>query len=138
MCDDLTESDNAAFLARQGVSRRQLGGLGAAAVAAGLLGQSAAAQTVSLEERAPISPDAPGTQGMDVTVPTPDGECDAWFVAPLAGGPVPGVILWPDVVGLRDAYKRMATRLASAGFAVLVVNPYYRSARALVLANFDD
>jgi carboxymethylenebutenolidase len=41
--------------------------------------------------------------------------------------------MWPDIAGLRTAYKTMAARLASAGYAVLVVNHYYRGAVAPVL-----
>ena len=48
------------------------------------------------------------------------------------------MILWPDIAGLRDAYRTMATRLAQAGYAVLVVNQYYRSAPAPVLASFAE
>jgi carboxymethylenebutenolidase len=64
-----------------------------------------------------------------VDVPTPDGTCDAFFVHP-AEGKHPGVIFWPDAIGLRDAKKAMARRLAAEGFAVLAVNPYYRFGRA--------
>jgi carboxymethylenebutenolidase len=62
-------------------------------------------------------------------VPAPDGTVDAFFVHP-AKGKFPAVIIWPDVAGLRDAYKEMARRLAAAGFAVLAVNHYYRAGKA--------
>jgi len=38
--------------------------------------------------------------------------------------------MWPDAFGLRPAMKTMAERLAKSGYAVLVVNPYYRSGPA--------
>jgi carboxymethylenebutenolidase len=43
------------------------------------------------------------------------------------------VILWPDIAGLREAFKLMARRLAGEGHAVLLVNHYYRGAKAPVL-----
>jgi carboxymethylenebutenolidase len=77
------------------------------------------------------------TTGDMVAIDTPDGKAEAFFVAPKAGRH-PGVVMWPDVAGLRDAYETMATRLAGAGFAVLVVNQYYRSAKLPVLSSFDE
>ncbi|MCG8442442.1 MAG: dienelactone hydrolase family protein [Caulobacterales bacterium] len=68
----------------------------------------------------------------DVTVPTPDGEADCYFVHP-ASGRHPGVIMWPDILGLRPAFRAMGRRLAESGYAVLVVNPYYRQAVAPVV-----
>lgn len=69
------------------------------------------------------------TTGSDVTIKTPDGTCDAYFVSP-AKGHHPGVLIWPDIMGLRPAFKDMATRLASAGYSVLVINPFYRVKKA--------
>jgi dienelactone hydrolase len=65
----------------------------------------------------------------DVTVTTPDGTCDAYFVHP-ASGTAPGVLLWPDIFGLRPAMRQMGKRLAESGYAVLVVNPFYRVKKA--------
>jgi carboxymethylenebutenolidase len=65
----------------------------------------------------------------DVTIKTPDGECDAYFVYPTSGA-APGVIYWPDIFGLRPASKQMAKRLAESGYSVLVVNPFYRQKKA--------
>src|SRR5579863_9658090 len=65
------------------------------------------------------------TNGQDVDVKTPAGKADAFFVHP-AQGRHPGVFIWPDIFGLRPAFKAMATRLAQSGYAVLVVNPFYR------------
>ena len=117
MCDELTEAENAAWL-----SRRQFGAAGASvammAAVPGCMAQPA--------------PGALPTKGRAVTVTTPDGKVDAWFYAPETGKH-PAVIMWPDIAGLRTAYKTMAERLASAGYAVLVVNHYYRGAVAPVL-----
>ena len=58
-----------------------------------------------------------------------------------ASGAHPGVLIWPDALGLRPAFEQMGRRLADSGYAVLVVNPYYRTERAPVLpegASFRD
>lgn len=65
----------------------------------------------------------------EVTIATPDGSCDAYFVHP-ATGTAPGVLLWPDIFGLRPAMKQMGKRLAESGYSVLVVNPFYRKQKA--------
>jgi carboxymethylenebutenolidase len=75
---------------------------------------------------------AAGLTEADARVPTPDGEADAWIVHPAAGRH-PGVVLWPDILSLRPAMKDLARGLALAGHAVLVVNPFYRQARAPVV-----
>src|SRR5687768_1926991 len=76
----------------------------------------------------------------EVTVKTPDGTCDAYFVHP-ASGTAAAVLLWPDIFGLRPAMRQMGKRLAETGYSVLVVNPFYRSKKAPVAAehaDFDD
>ncbi len=65
----------------------------------------------------------------EVTITTPDGSCDAYFVAPKSGA-APGVLVWPDVFGLRPAFRQMGRRLADSGYSVLVVNPFYRQMKA--------
>ena len=125
MCDDFTLSAEDAALAAKGLSRRQFTALGAAAaIAACSGGDGEAKPSIALTE---------GT----VQVTTPDGSADAFFVRPEQGVH-PGVVLWPDIAGLRDAFKVLARRLASSGYAVLAVNPYYRSAPAPLLASFAE
>jgi carboxymethylenebutenolidase len=65
----------------------------------------------------------------DVTIKTPDGTCDAYFVKPATGTGA-GVLIWPDIFGLRPAFRTMGKRLAENGYAVLVVNPFYRAQKA--------
>jgi carboxymethylenebutenolidase len=65
----------------------------------------------------------------DVNITTPDGTADCVFVHP-ASGTAPGVLMWPDIFGLRPAFRQMAKRLAESGYAVLVVNPFYRVKKA--------
>jgi carboxymethylenebutenolidase len=64
-----------------------------------------------------------------VTITTPDGKADCYFVHP-ASGTAPGVLVWPDIFGLRPAFRQMGRRLAESGYAVLVVNPFYRAMKA--------
>lgn len=65
----------------------------------------------------------------DVTVTTPDGSADCYFVHP-ASGTAPAVLVWPDIFGLRPAFRQMGKRLAESGYSVLVVNPFYRTKKA--------
>ncbi len=69
----------------------------------------------------------------DVNIKTPDGTADSYFVHP-ATGTSPGVLLWPDIFGDRPAMRTMAKRLAESGYAVLVVNPFYRVQKSPVAA----
>jgi carboxymethylenebutenolidase len=104
------------------LSRRSFGLMTAAT--AGVVASPALAQSNVVEK--------------DVAVKTPDGTCDAVFYYPSGGGNWPAVLVWPDIMGLRPAFRDMGRRLAGQGYAVLVVNPFYRSAKAPVIGdNFD-
>ena len=70
----------------------------------------------------------------DVTVKTPDGEADCYFVHP-ASGTGAGVLIWPDIFGLRPVFRQMGKRLAESGYSVLVVNPFYRVKKAPTAPN---
>src|SRR5665213_3334287 len=61
----------------------------------------------------------------NVNITTPDGVCDAVFIHPKSGSH-PGVLVWPDVFGLRPAMVDIGKRLAAQGYSVLVPNPFYR------------
>src|SRR5690349_17922569 len=114
MCDqDHFEDDRQEWEARGMVTRRQFGVLLAAGVAM-MLPKVADAVTVTESE---------------VSVKTPDGTADGYFVHP-ASGTAPGVLIWPDIFGLRPAFRQMGKRLAESGYAVLVVNPFYRTKKA--------
>jgi carboxymethylenebutenolidase len=65
----------------------------------------------------------------EVSVKTPDGTADSYFVHP-ATGTAPAVLVWPDIFGLRPAFRQMGKRLAESGYSVLVVNPFYRVKKA--------
>ncbi len=75
----------------------------------------------------------------NVEIRTPDGPCDAAFIHPATGSH-PAVVIWPDAFGLRPSMREIAKRLATAGYSVLVPNPFYRVAKAPVFedaSNFD-
>lgn len=115
MCDDLTNADNEKLL--KGISRRDFGVMAGAAGLAALL---------------PAPANAKAVKGRDVTFTTPDGTADGYFVAPSSGRH-PAVLVWPDVMGMRPAFRQMGERLAQSGFAVLTVNPFYRSVKGQFL-----
>jgi len=77
----------------------------------------------------PRAANAVDVKESDVTIKTADGECDAYFVAPATGAHA-AVLVWPDIFGLRPAFRQMSKRLAESGYAVLVVNPFYRTKKA--------
>lgn len=98
-------------------SRRDLGFLVSAGIGASLLLPRAANAAEVVEK--------------DVDIKTPDGTCDAYFVTPKEGAHA-AVLVWPDIFGLRPAFRQMGKRLAESGYSVLVVNPFYRSKRSPV------
>ena len=116
MCDEHYEEDLKNYAPHLGVTRRQFGVASVGAMAL-LLPAVANAQAVTESE---------------VTVKTPDGNADCYFVHP-ATGQHPGVLIWPDILGLRPAFRQMGKRLAQSGYSVLVVNPFYRGAKAPVV-----
>jgi carboxymethylenebutenolidase len=114
MCDqDQFEKDRQEYEARGLVTRREFGVLVGAGVAMML----------------PRVVNAVAVTDADVTVTTPDGTADCYFVHP-ASGTAAGVLLWPDIFGLRPAMRQMGKRLAESGYSVLVVNPFYRVKKA--------
>ena len=70
----------------------------------------------------------------DVQVKTPDGVCDAAFIHPPSGAH-PAVIIWPDAFGLRPSMRDIGKRIAAEGYSVLLPNPFYRVAKAPVIAD---
>ena len=80
--------------------------------------------------------DARPVSESDVTVRTTGGLADGYFVHPATGAH-PGVLLWPDALGLRPAFRTIAKRLAEAGYSVLVMNPHYRTTSAPIGVDID-
>jgi carboxymethylenebutenolidase len=115
MCDEHYEDDVKEY--KRSLSRREFGALSVAAGMSMLLPSVEAAVAVKEEE---------------VNIKTPDGTADGYFVYPATGTGA-GVLVWPDILGLRPAFRTMGKRLAEQGYSVLVVNPFYRSRKAPVI-----
>jgi carboxymethylenebutenolidase len=114
MCDqDHFEQDRQEFEARGLVTRKQFGVLLGAGVSMAL----------------PLTANAVKVTDEEVTVETPHGSADCYFVHP-ASGKAPAVLVWPDIFGLRQSFRQMGKRLAESGYSVLVVNPFYRAKKA--------
>src|SRR6516164_1785798 len=114
MCDqDHFDKDREEYEKLGLVTRKQFGMMLGAGVAM-LLPKVANAVTVTESE---------------VSVKTPDGTADCYFVHPSSGTTL-GVLVWPDIFGLRPAFRQMGKRLAESGYSVLVVNPFYRVKKA--------
>src|SRR6188472_2259846 len=114
MCDqDQFEEDRQKYEAGGLVTRRQFGVL----LGAGMV------------MMLPKVANAVAVTESEVMVTTPDGTADGYFVHP-ASGTAAAVLVWPDIFGLRPAFRQMGKRLAESGYAVLVVNPFYRVKKA--------
>jgi carboxymethylenebutenolidase len=107
-----------------GLSRREFAAMGAAATVIALAPMDGAEAQVRLEES-------------NVKFPAPDGTMDGFFFHP-AESKSPAIIVWPDIAGPRDAFNSMGRRLAREGYAVLILNPYYRDKEAPEFDDFDD
>jgi carboxymethylenebutenolidase len=119
MCDDDIHQGQAR--APDTLSRRTFGGLTAAAAVSVATGAYAADMVTK-----------------DVEVKTADGVADAALFHPAGKGTWPAVLVWPDIGGLRPVFRDLGRRLAGQGYVVLVVNPFYRSARAPVVGDTFD
>jgi len=118
MCDNDTQKDVEEYLRRHPeMTRRDFTKLATGAGLAMMFPPMANAQSVS--ER-------------DVEIRTPDGVADCYFVYPSSGAHA-AVLVWPDILALRPAFREMGKRLARSGYAVLTVNPFYRDARSPVV-----
>lgn len=123
MCDQDAIEDMSAYQLRSGgVTRRQFGALTLGAGVLSIL---------------PRAADAAEVTDAEVEIKTPVGTADAYFVHPVKGAH-PGVIIWPDIFGLRPAFRQMGKRLAESGYAVLVVNPFYRKMKAPTAPEHPD
>ena len=127
MCDRDTLEDTIEYQLRGGLSRRHFGALTLGAGLTSWLAPVAHGDELAVTES-------------EVDIHTPDGTADAYFVHPAKGAHA-AVLVWPDIFGLRPAFRQMGKRLAGSGYAVLVVNPFYRKQRAPTApehADFDD
>ena len=118
MCDEETQKEVEEYLRRHPeMTRRDFTKLATGAGLAMMFPSIANAQAIS--ER-------------DVNIETPDGVADCYFVYPSMGAHA-AVLVWPDILALRPAFREMGKRLARSGYAVLTVNPFYRDAHAPVV-----
>ena len=99
MCDERTLRDAEDYLRRpKNLTRREFAALSVGTGLAMLLPRAANALGVAVG---------------DVEVLTPDGTADCHFVHP-SSGVHPGVLIWPDALGLRPAFEQMGRRLAES------------------------
>lgn len=118
MCDNDTQKDVEDYLRRHPeMSRRDFTKLATAAGLAAMFPPLANAQSISEK---------------NVEIETPDGVADCHFAYPSLGAHA-AVLVWPDILALRPAFREMGKRLARSGYAVLTVNPFYRDARSPVV-----
>ena len=97
MCDERTLRDAEDRLRRSfHLTRREFGALSVGTGLTMLLPRAGMALEVSAS---------------DVEVSTPDGTADCHLAHPVSGAH-PGVLVWPDALGLRPAFKEMGRRLA--------------------------
>ncbi|HEX2559977.1 dienelactone hydrolase family protein [Phenylobacterium sp.] len=113
MCDDEIHQG---LVHDPSVSRRTFGLMGVAA--------AGAATAVHAQEK---------VVEKDVSVKTPDGVADSVLFHPAGKGTWPAVLIWPDIIGLRQVFRDMGRRLAAEGYVVLVVNPFYRAKKAPIV-----
>lgn len=117
--------------ARAELSRRQMGaGIGA-------LGAATAVAACAPMDSGAAAAGSATVQERSVQFATPDGTLDGEFFT-VGKRKAPGVILWPDIAGIRPAKRQMARRLAEAGYSVLLANPYYRDVKGQQFADFAD
>jgi carboxymethylenebutenolidase len=122
MCEKDDFDEMYAISRTRDLSRRQFGAL--------TLG-------VGLSAMLPRLADAADTTEAEVEIKTPDGTCDAYIVHPTKGRH-PAVLIWPDIFGLRPAFRQMGKRLAESGYTVLVINPFYRTKKAPTAPEHPD
>ena len=122
MCDNDSLDDMVEYRLRTGLSRRQFGAL---------------TLTTGLISMLPPVANAAEVTEAEVDIKTPDGTCDAHFVHPTKGAH-PAVLVWPDIFGLRPAFRQMGKRLAESGYSVLTINPFYRKQHAPTAPEHPD
>lgn len=126
----MCETSDLEAWARGALTRRQIGAIGATGMAA-----AAAGACAPMASGGPTSTGGSSITERSVAFSTPDGTLDGEFFF-RKGRKAPGVILWPDIAGIRPAKRQMARRLAEAGYAVLLANPYYRDVKGQQFADF--
>lgn len=117
MCDETTIREDEAWRKQHNLTRRDFSKLTAMTALSAML---------------PTVANAAHVVESDIEITTPDGKADCYWVHPAKGSHA-AVIVWPDIMGTRTAFRYMGKRLAQSGYAVLVVNPYYRSVKGQIM-----
>ena len=73
-----------------------------------------------------------------IALTMPDGDAEAYVAPAPDGRPAPGVLFIVDAIGLRPQIERMADRIASWGYTVLVPHVFHRDGAAADLAPRGD
>jgi len=70
----------------------------------------------------------------EITVPTTEGNLDAYLSVPSGSGPAPGVVVLHEAFGLNDDIRAHADHLAGAGYVALAPDLYTRGGAVRCLA----
>lgn len=65
----------------------------------------------------------------EIDINTPDGEMECFISQPDGQGPFPTVIVYMDVLGIREELRDFARRLAGQGYFAVLPDLFYRSGR---------
>jgi carboxymethylenebutenolidase len=77
------------------------------------------------------------TTGSVVTIPTPDGDMDAFVARPAAAGPFPGVVVIQEAFGVSDHIRDVCGRFAAQGYVALAPELFHRQGRGVEIAYGD-
>jgi carboxymethylenebutenolidase len=73
----------------------------------------------------------------ETDIETRDGAMNSFVTHPEEGGPFPPVLFYMDAPGKREELHRMARRIASVGYFVVLPNLYYRRTREFSMERTD-
>lgn len=65
----------------------------------------------------------------DIDIPTTDGTTECFIAHPDGAGPYPAVVVYMDVLGIREELRDFARRLAAEGYFALLPDLFYREGR---------
>jgi carboxymethylenebutenolidase len=74
----------------------------------------------------------------EIDIPTRDGAMNSFVTHPEEGGPFPPVLFYMDAPGKREELHRMARRIATVGYFVVLPNLYYRRTREFRMQRTEE